>query len=88
VRSCADAEEAEGGEEAMTVPLRVCWILAIALNGIEIAWVTYARIDDYLHPVGDAFVPVSAIALFLSVPATSLTALLWMGRRFGSRVGL
>ena len=72
----------EGGEETMTVPLRVCWIIAIALNGIELAWVIYARIDDYLHPVGDVFVPLSALALFLSVPAMSLVVLLWLAKRF------
>jgi len=72
----------------MSVPLRVCWIVAVALNAVEMAMVVYSQVQDYLHPVGDVFVPDSVIVLFLAVPTISLVVLVWAAAQFRSGLGL
>ena len=68
--------------------MRVVRTVAVGLNGAELAMATYSVIANYVDPVGDAFVPLWAILLFLSVPAMSLLMLVWAAVRLSRPRGL
>jgi hypothetical protein len=66
----------------MTLSLRACWIIAVVLNAINLVMTVYARLDAYLHPVGDVILDDWLTVFLLSVPAMSLVVLLWLAKRF------
>jgi len=73
----------------MTLAMRACWIVAVALNGALLAMLAYAAIDEYLHPIhSDVVVDHWLSALLWGAPLTALVVLTWAAGRLWRPQGL